>query len=98
MGYENETNESGERYVWLAPNVVDRLTALRGLGESYSDVILRVAKARTRSMVAAGLSKAVRRACVGLGGLLPRQDEPGGPRGRRLCPPPGCLSNGCLAH
>ncbi len=44
VGYENETNERGERYVWLAPNVVDRLTALRGPGESYSDVILRLAR------------------------------------------------------
>jgi hypothetical protein len=45
VGYENATNELGERYVWLAPNVVDRLTALRDPGDSYSDVILRVAKA-----------------------------------------------------
>lgn len=43
VGYENEVNEKGERYVWLAPNVVDRLRAMRGPGESYSDVILRVA-------------------------------------------------------
>jgi hypothetical protein len=46
VSYENEVNERGERYVWLAPNVVDRLTALRGPGESYSDVILRLAKAK----------------------------------------------------
>jgi hypothetical protein len=38
-------NERGERYVWLAPNVVNRLRAMRGPGESYSDVILRLAKA-----------------------------------------------------
>jgi hypothetical protein len=43
VGYENAVNE-GERYVWLAPNVVDRLRALRRPGESYSDVILRLAK------------------------------------------------------
>jgi hypothetical protein len=45
-GYENQTNERGERYATsgLAPNVVDRLTFLRGLGESYSDVIMRLAK------------------------------------------------------
>ncbi len=42
-GYENAVNERGERYVWLAPNVVDRLTALRGPGESYGDVISRIA-------------------------------------------------------
>ncbi len=38
VGYENATNERGERYVWLAPNVVDRLKALRDPGDSYSDV------------------------------------------------------------
>jgi hypothetical protein len=45
VGYENATNEKGERLIWLEPNVVDRLRALRGPGESYSDVILRVAGA-----------------------------------------------------
>jgi hypothetical protein len=44
VGYENGVSEHGERYVWLEPNVVDRLRALRGPGESYSDVILRLAK------------------------------------------------------
>jgi hypothetical protein len=38
-------NERGERYVWLAPNVVARLRALRGPGQSYSDAILRLVKA-----------------------------------------------------
>jgi hypothetical protein len=33
------------RLIWLAPNVVDRLGALRGQGESYNDVIQRLAKA-----------------------------------------------------
>ena len=42
--FERDPDAKGERYVWLAPNVVDKLTALRGPGESYSDVILRVAK------------------------------------------------------
>ena len=36
VGYENAVNEHGERYVWLAPNVVDRLKAMRGAGETYS--------------------------------------------------------------
>jgi hypothetical protein len=31
--------------IWLDRKFVDRLQALRGPGESYSDVILRVAKA-----------------------------------------------------
>ena len=43
MGYENKTNERAERYVWLDHAVVSRLRALRGPGESYSDVIIRLA-------------------------------------------------------
>jgi hypothetical protein len=43
VGYENEGNERGERYVWLDHAVVSRLRAMRGPGESYSDVILRLA-------------------------------------------------------
>jgi hypothetical protein len=42
VGYENATNERGERLIWLEPTVVDRLRAIRGPGESYSDVILRL--------------------------------------------------------
>jgi hypothetical protein len=29
VSYENAVNERGERYVWLPPNVVDRLKAQR---------------------------------------------------------------------
>jgi hypothetical protein len=47
VGYENQVNERGERLVWLAPSVVNRLRAMRGPGESYSDVILRLAKETT---------------------------------------------------
>ena len=43
VGYENAVNECGERYIWLPRAVVDRLAAMRGPGESYSDVILRLA-------------------------------------------------------
>jgi hypothetical protein len=42
VGYENAVNERGERLVWLDRAVVDRLGAMRGPGESYSDVILRL--------------------------------------------------------
>jgi hypothetical protein len=42
-GFENATNERGERLIWLDRAVVDRLRALRGPGESYSDVILTLA-------------------------------------------------------
>ena len=41
MGYETEANERGERLIWLERAVVDRLRAMRGPGESFSDVILR---------------------------------------------------------
>jgi hypothetical protein len=40
--YENEVTERGERTVWLDPSLVNRLKAMRGAGESYSDVILRL--------------------------------------------------------
>ena len=40
--YENATNEKGERLIWLDRAVVDRLRSLRGPGESYSEVILRL--------------------------------------------------------
>ena len=43
VGYENAINQRGERLIWLDRAVVDRLRSLRGLGESYSDVILRIA-------------------------------------------------------
>jgi hypothetical protein len=42
VGYENQINERGERLIWLEPNVVDRLRAMRGPGERYSDAILRL--------------------------------------------------------
>ena len=45
VSYENAFNERGERYVSLPPNVVDRLRAQHRPGESYSEVILRMAKA-----------------------------------------------------
>jgi hypothetical protein len=43
VGYENKVNEKGERLIWLERSVVDRLNHLRGPGEGYSDVILRLA-------------------------------------------------------
>jgi transposase-like protein len=43
VGYENATNERGERLIWLDHAVVARLRAMRGPRESYSDVILRIA-------------------------------------------------------
>jgi hypothetical protein len=43
VAYEAKTNEAGERLIWLAPVLYNRLTALRGRRESYSAVILRLA-------------------------------------------------------
>jgi hypothetical protein len=43
VGYEAEANERGERLVWLEHAVLARLGAMRGPGESYGDVILRLA-------------------------------------------------------
>ena len=42
-GCENGINANGERLIWLLLAVVDRLKALRGPGETSSDVILRLA-------------------------------------------------------
>ena len=42
VGYENKTDEQGQRLIWLDRAVVDRLRAMRGPGELFSDVILRI--------------------------------------------------------
>jgi hypothetical protein len=41
-GVEREA-DAKERQIWLEPRVLDRLKAMRRSGESYSDVILRLA-------------------------------------------------------
>jgi hypothetical protein len=43
ISFENKTNANGERLIWLDRAVVDRLRAMRGDGQSFSDVILRLA-------------------------------------------------------
>jgi hypothetical protein len=45
VAVERYFNDNGERTVWLDEIWVDRLGAMRGPGESYSDVILRLAAA-----------------------------------------------------
>jgi hypothetical protein len=45
VGYEAQPAPNGDRYIWLDPRYVDRLRAMRAPGESYSDVILRLAEA-----------------------------------------------------
>jgi hypothetical protein len=47
VNFEAGVDDKGERYIWLPRAVVDRLRSLRGPGESFSDVILRLAKADT---------------------------------------------------
>jgi hypothetical protein len=43
VGVEPQTDDKGERHIWLEPSVVNKLRAIRGPGERYSDVILRIA-------------------------------------------------------
>jgi hypothetical protein len=43
--FERDPDAKGEHQIWLARSVLDRLRATRGRGESYSDVILRLAEA-----------------------------------------------------
>jgi hypothetical protein len=47
VSFENKTDEQGQRLIWLDRAMVDRLRAMRGPGESYSDVILRLGKETT---------------------------------------------------
>jgi hypothetical protein len=42
VGVEPQRAPNGDCFVWLDPRLVNRLKALRGPGESYSDVILRL--------------------------------------------------------
>jgi hypothetical protein len=44
VGVERARAENGDWFIWLEPGILAKLKALRGPGESYSDVILRVAK------------------------------------------------------
>jgi hypothetical protein len=45
VNFEAGVDANGERYIWLPRAVVDRLRFLREPGESFSDVILRMASA-----------------------------------------------------
>ncbi len=48
VGFEADATANRERMIWLEAGVVDRLAAMRGPGESYSDVILRLAATEGR--------------------------------------------------
>jgi hypothetical protein len=43
MQREALAGERGERLIWLEDAIADRLGAMRGPGESYIDVIMRLA-------------------------------------------------------
>ena len=43
MSFENKTDQNGDRLIWLERRMLDKLNSHRRAGESYSDVILRVA-------------------------------------------------------
>ncbi len=43
VAYEAEVTAKGERLIWVKASVVDRFGAIRRPGESYSEVILRLA-------------------------------------------------------
>jgi hypothetical protein len=47
VGYEPQLDREGERLIWLETAIVNRLGAMRGPGESYSDVILRLVEMET---------------------------------------------------
>jgi hypothetical protein len=47
VGVEPQRAASGDYFIWLARDVVNKLKALRGRGESFSDVILRLAEGET---------------------------------------------------
>ena len=53
VGSENATDEDGNRLIWLEPQVLDSLRALRWPSESYSDMIIRMAayNAEERSVI-----------------------------------------------
>lgn len=40
VGFKNKVNGRGERLIWLERSEVSKLRAMRGPGESYSNVIL----------------------------------------------------------
>jgi len=48
LGYEPELDENGQRLIWIAAPVVDRLRALRVRGEDISDTILRLVEMESR--------------------------------------------------
>ena len=56
VSFENKIDENGDRLIWIERRMLDKLRSHRRAGESYSDVILRVAAedAVTRRLGRAG--------------------------------------------
>jgi hypothetical protein len=54
VAVEPERAQDGGVHIWLDPGVVAKLRALRGPGESYSDVILRLSAGAEGRMVPPG--------------------------------------------
>jgi hypothetical protein len=48
VAYEAEANERGERLIWLEDAMADRLAAMRGPGESYSQAMVAAAPRSAR--------------------------------------------------
>jgi hypothetical protein len=44
VGYETERRETGKVFIWLETRWVRKLSTMRGEGEDYSDVIIRLAE------------------------------------------------------
>ena len=42
VGFEPKPDGKGERLIWLEPATVNRLGAMRGPGETYSEVIMQL--------------------------------------------------------
>ena len=49
--YEPRLNAQGERLIWVERIALDKLDAMRGADESYSDVILRLVEIEARQGV-----------------------------------------------
>jgi hypothetical protein len=49
VAVEPTVDANGQRLIWLDPAVVNRLRAMRGPGEDYSAVILRLARGAGRA-------------------------------------------------
>jgi hypothetical protein len=49
VAYEAKADQRGERLIWIDDRQADKLGAMRGPGESYSDVILRLVANQKRA-------------------------------------------------